>query len=260
MRTLPADLVEPEVEAPGLEVEKLSAGYGGPPIIRDVSIEVGPGQVAAVIGPNGAGKSTLVKVVVGLLRAYSGTIKVAGQDVTAVPCEVRCRRGMGYVPQLDDVFPTLTVKENLEIGTYVLPRAERGRRLEQVFTTFPLLKSLLRRIGGRLSGGERKVVAMGRALVSNPKLLVLDEPTAGLAPELAARLLGDSVRRLSEDGITVLMVEQKARMALEVSDVAYVLVAGEVRISGPAREVLQREDVGDLYLGKVGRARAEEQP
>jgi ABC-type branched-subunit amino acid transport system ATPase component len=245
---------QPEVA--GLRVEGLSAGYGGPPIIRDVSIEVPRGAVAAVIGPNGAGKSTLVKAVVGLLQSSAGTIKVAGRDVTSLPCELRCRAGMGYVPQLDDVFPTLTVKENLEVGTYVLPRAQRQARLEQVYASFPSLKVLQRRLGGRLSGGERKIVAMGRALVSNPTILVLDEPTAGLAPELASRLLGESMRQLAHAGVTVLMVEQKARMALLVSDVAYVLVAGEVRISGPAREVLQREDVADLYLGKVGRARA----
>ncbi|HEY2596944.1 MAG TPA: ABC transporter ATP-binding protein [Candidatus Dormibacteraeota bacterium] len=240
-------------DSAGLWVEGLSAGYGGPPIIRDVSIEVGRARVAAVIGPNGAGKSTLVKVVVGLLPPSSGAVWVGGRNVTALPCELRCRAGMGYVPQVDDVFPTMTVRENLEIGTYVLPRGDRSARLDQVCATFPILQGLLQRVGGKLSGGERKIVAMGRALVANPKILVLDEPTAGLAPELAARLLGESVRQLAASGITVLMVEQKARMALEVSDVAYVLVAGQVRISGPAREVLQRQDVGDLYLGKVGR-------
>jgi len=234
-----------------LDAVGVAAGYGSSPIVRDVSLGVGPGEVVSIIGPNGSGKSTLLKALTGLLTPLRGTVTLAGEDVTRLRTDERVRRGLGYVPQTNDVFATLTVAENLDMGGYLLDRRAVAARRDEVLDLLPALAPLLRRNAGKLSGGERKMLAIARVLMPRPRMLVLDEPTAGLSPRLAAELLRDHVRRLATAGTAVLLVEQRATAALEISRWAYVLVAGEVRLAGPASELLARADIGDVFLGRA---------
>src|SRR5215475_9287739 len=245
-------------EAPGardqrahLRVADVTAGYGPAPVIQDVSITVALGEVAAVIGPNGAGKSTLLKAVLGILRPSRGTITLAGEQIAGLPADRVSRRGVGDVPQVKDVFEPLTVRENLEIGGYTLPRGEVATRLDEVMERYPELAAMRNRPAGYLSGGERKLLAMGRVLMRRPSLLVLDEPTAGLAPQLAHELLTRNVAQLAGSGVAVLLVEQHAHEALAISDWAYVMAAGRVRLSDAAAALAQRRDLGDIFLGQA---------
>jgi ABC-type branched-subunit amino acid transport system ATPase component len=235
-----------------LSVRGLFAGYGGVPMLRDVSVDVMPSSIAAVIGPNGSGKSTLLKGIVGIIPVQSGEVRLEGRDVTNAKTEDLVSRGVGYVPQLSDVFAPLTVHENLAAGGYLLPKREVAGRAEFVFTLFPALSRLRSRTAGRLSGGERKMTAIGRALMLQPKLLFLDEPTANLAPALARAFLEEAVPRLAESGTGVLLVEQRARSALQVADWGYVLVSGECKASAPSVELLNRADIGEMFLGGSG--------
>ncbi len=233
-----------------LSVRQLTVGYGAAPIISDVSIEVREREIVAIIGPNGAGKSTLLKAMTGRLSPQSGTVVLDGKDVTGAAGYELTRSGVGYVPQHNDVFSTLTVRDNLEMGGYLLPKAEVEHRIGYVLDTFPILKPLLKRSGKLLSGGERKLLGIGRCLVSSPKILILDEPTAALSPSLARTILEDHVTALARAGTTVLLVEQRARQAMEISNWCYVLVAGRVELSSEPRSLLSRPDVGELYLGR----------
>jgi branched-chain amino acid transport system ATP-binding protein len=233
-----------------LSVRNVSAGYGGLPIIRAVAASVGRGEVVSVVGPNGAGKSTLLKAIVGVLKPTEGEITLDGVRLDGLRAERIARRGVGYVPQVHDVFEPLTVKENLEMGGYRLPRREVAGRIEEVLAAFPQLAPMLSRGAGNLSGGERKMVAIGRVLMTRPSLVILDEPTAGLAPMLADRMLGEYVRGLADRGAAVLLVEQRAREALAVSDFAYVMAAGTVAVAASASEILARPDLGELFLGR----------
>jgi ABC-type branched-subunit amino acid transport system ATPase component len=238
-----------------LRIDGLTAGYSKVPVIHHVSAQVGVGEVVTVVGPNGAGKSTLLKAVAGILDPQAGTVSLDGQDVTGMPPHRLARHGIGYVPQSDDVFPNLTVVENLEMGGYLLKAAEIPRRITAVTERLPTVGRLMRRRAATLSGGERKMVAIARALMTAPRLLILDEPTAGLSPELSQRFLTEHVPVLAEGGAGILLVEQRAYAALEVSDWSYLLVAGAVEFDLPARELLARGDVGELFLGaKVGPA------
>lgn len=234
---------------PHFSIANLTAGYGGPPIVSEVSLGVGRGEITAVVGPNGAGKSTLLKALMGMIRPSAGTVRLAGDDLTSLPPHALVRKGVGYVPQLNDVFPELTVRENLEMGGYLLPARSIGERIGVVTTIFPALQTLLDRLAGRLSGGERKMVAVARVLMMEPSVLVLDEPTANLSPELTQRVLGEHVRALADRGTAVLLVEQKVQAALEVADWACVLVSGAMRLAGPSAEVAAREDLGEIFLG-----------
>lgn len=236
--------------APLLAVERLVAGYAGVPVISDVSLSVGAGEIVAIIGANGSGKSTLLKAVIGQIRVMDGQIRLDGQDVTGLGTADLVRRGAGYVPQLDDVFYSLSVAENLEMGGYLLSHDELSTRHAEVLGILPALGSMLGRDAAKLSGGERKMLAMARALMLRPGFLALDEPTANLSPKLAASLLHDHVRRLADEGVAILLVEQRASLALEIADWAHVLVAGNIRLSGPAREIQAREDLGDIFLGR----------
>jgi ABC-type branched-subunit amino acid transport system ATPase component len=227
----------------------VAAGYGSAPVIQDVSITAALGEVVAVIGPNGAGKSTLLKAVLGILRPSQGTITLAGEQITGLPANKVSRRGVGYVPQVKDVFEPLTVRENLEVGGYTLPRGEVAARVDEVMERYPALAAMRNRPAGYLSGGERKLLAMGRVLMRRPSLLVLDEPTAGLAPQLAHELLTRNVTQLAGSGVAVLLVEQHAHEALAISDWAYVMAAGRVRLSDAAAALAQRPDLGDIFLG-----------
>jgi ABC-type branched-subunit amino acid transport system ATPase component len=203
----------------------------------------------AIIGPNGAGKSTLLKSLVGILRLTSGRILLGDDDVTNRPPEDLAGRGVGYVPQVNDIFEPLTVLENLEMGGYLLDGRRIRERVEQVGRVFPALPPLLKRRADKLSGGERKMLAIGRVLMLDPRVLILDEPTANLSPKLADALLREHVRGLADAGKSVLLVEQRARAALQVADWTAVLVSGSTRLEGRPSELLRREDFEELFLG-----------
>lgn len=241
--------------APLLQADRVTAGYGGVPVIRDVSIAVGPNEIVAVIGPNGAGKSTLLKALVGILRVSSGRVMIGPDDVTNHPPEELARRGVGYVPQVNDIFEPLTTQENLEMGGFLLPQRAIRERIAEVAKVFPALPPLLARRADKLSGGERKMLAIARVLMLDPKVLILDEPTANLSPKLADGLLRDHVTGLARLGKAVLLVEQRARAALQIASWTSVLVSGSTRLEGRPSELLAREDFEQLFLG-AGQAAA----
>jgi ABC-type branched-subunit amino acid transport system ATPase component len=227
----------------------VTAGYGADPVIRDITLRADPGEVVSLVGANGSGKSTLLKSLVGVVRVSAGTVSVGGADVTNWAPEDVARAGVGYVPQVDDVFAPLTVRENLEMGGYLLrPREVRGR-IDQVIAVFPRLGSMLTRPAGKLSGGERKMLALGRVLMLESAVFLLDEPTANLAPAIARSLLEEHVRRLAQGGAAVLIVEQRARAVLAISDRTYVLAGGEVRMEGTPAELAASPAFVESFLG-----------
>ena len=235
--------------APILRAEGITSGYGGVPVVRGVSISVGKGEIVAVIGPNGAGKSTLLKTLVGILRSSGGRILLGADDVTGHPPEDLAKRGVGYVPQVQDIFEPLSVRENLEMGGYLLKDSAIDGRIKEVCDVFPLLAPMMRRRADKLSGGERKMLAIGRVLMLDPRVLILDEPTANLAPILADAVLREQVRRLADAGKAVLLVEQRARAALQIADWTVVLVSGVTRLEGRPSDLLERADFEALFLG-----------
>jgi ABC-type branched-subunit amino acid transport system ATPase component len=235
-----------------IRAEDVTAGYGGDPVIRAVTVQAEPGQVVSVVGPNGSGKSTLLKSLVGVVRVSGGRVLVGDRDVTNQAPEEIARAGVGYVPQVDDVFEPLTVRENLEMGGYLLGKKEIGPRIEDVLTVFPRLGSMIQRPAGKLSGGERKMLAMGRVLMLDPAVFLLDEPTANLAPKIAGSLLDEHVRRLAERGAAVLIVEQRAKAVLAISDRTYVLGGGELRMEGTPAELSASPGFVDSFLGGRG--------
>lgn len=231
-----------------LEVESLTAGYGNSPIIQDVSISASAGSTVVIVGPNGAGKSTLMKAVVGLLNIFSGAIRLQGEEIRGMSPERLVDLGLGYVPQNRNVFQSLTVRENLEIGGYLRPKIMRDR-MEQMFSMFPDLKKAARRPAGTLSGGQRNMLAVARALMADPSVILLDEPTAGLSPAYT-KTVWEHILRVAELGKAVVVVEQNATTALSSADVGYVLAAGRNRDEGPAQELLLRPDIGEMFLGR----------
>lgn len=235
-----------------LQVEKLTAGYNRLPVITDVSIQAAKGAVTVLVGPNGAGKSTALKAICGLLRPMSGSIKLAGQDLVGRPPHRITRSGLGYVPQVNNVFPTLTVLENLEMGAYTRSMGLQ-QRIEEMFSMFPDLRQAARRQAGVLSGGQRNMLGMARALMLDPDVLLLDEPTAGLAPAYIARIW-DRVAAIAAAGTGVLVVEQNVDLALAHADWAYVMIAGRNFLDGPARQVAQ-EDLVAIFLGDATQPR-----
>jgi ABC-type branched-subunit amino acid transport system ATPase component len=232
---------------PLLKVESVTSGYGEMEVLHDISIHVNPGEIISIIGPNGAGKSTVMKVVFGLLKPWQGSVTFAGDEIGGLSPDRIVRRGLCFVPQVDNVFPSLTVEENLEMGAFVLsePLHERKAR---IFDMFPRLGERRKQRAGSMSGGERQMVAMGRALMLDPRLLLLDEPSAGLAP-LMVNLIFDTVRRINAAGVAILMVEQNARKSLELADRGYVLATGRNQVEGPGERLLGDPEVGRLYLG-----------
>jgi ABC-type branched-subunit amino acid transport system ATPase component len=232
-----------------VRAEDITAGYGGDPVIHAVSVTAAPGEVVSIVGPNGSGKSTLLKSMVGVLKVAPGRVMIGGRVVTNLPPEEIARAGVGYVPQVDDVFAPLTVRENLEMGGYLLPRKAVSAHLDQVLAVFPRLGSMLGRHAGKLSGGERKMLAMGRVLMLEPAVFLLDEPTANLAPAIARSLLGEHVRRLADGGATVLIVEQRARAVLAISDRTYVLGGGRLRLAGTPAELAASPEFVRSFLG-----------
>lgn len=230
-----------------LEVRGVSSGYGEMEILHGVSIGVEPAEVVTLLGPNGAGKSTLLKTIFGLLIPTAGHILFQEADITGLKPPLLTRRGISYIPQVDNVFPSLTVQENLELGGFIRADGHAGR-LEEIFDLFPTLRTRRKEKVGRLSGGERQMVAMGRALMLDPALLLLDEPSAGLAPRLVG-LVFEKIAAINRTGVALLIVEQNAREALRLSQRGYVLASGQVRLEGPGTHLLQDEEVGRLYLG-----------
>jgi ABC-type branched-subunit amino acid transport system ATPase component len=235
-----------------LRTAGLSAGYDGNPVVHEISIEVAPGEVVSIVGPNGSGKSTLLKSIVGVVEVLAGRVLIGDRDVTGWSPENVARIGVGYVPQIDDVFAPLTVRENLEMGGYLLRPREVPARIEHVLETFPQLRRMTGRKAGKLSGGERKMLAMGRVLMLEPALVVLDEPTANLAPIIAGTVLRDHVRELAATGASVLIVEQRARAVLEISDRTYVLGGGQLRMEGTPSELEASPEFVDSFLGGSG--------
>jgi ABC-type branched-subunit amino acid transport system ATPase component len=238
-----------ELHGVSLRTVEVVAGYGGSPVLHGVSIRVEPGEVVSIVGPNGSGKSTLLKSLVGLVEIQSGSVFVGDRDVTGWPSEDVARIGVGYVPQIDDVFAPLSVRENLEMGGYLLKAREVAARVEHVLEVFPQLRRMLVRRAGKLSGGERKMLAMGRALMLEPVLVVLDEPTANLAPLIARSVLQEHVRQLASTGASVLVVEQRAKAVLEISDRTYVLAGGQLRMEGTPSELAASAEFVDSFLG-----------
>ena len=232
-----------------LRATGVTAGYGGDPVIRNVTVRAEPGEVVSLVGANGSGKSTFLKSLVGVVRVTAGTVIVGETDMTRKAPEEVARAGVGYVPQVDDVFAPLTVRENLEMGGYLLPSRQVRARIDEVTTVFPRLGAMLSRAAGKLSGGERKMLAMGRVLMLQPSVFLLDEPTANLAPAIARTLLEEHVRRLAADGAAVLVVEQRARAVLAISDRTYVLAGGEVRMEGTPAELAASPAFVESFLG-----------
>jgi ABC-type branched-subunit amino acid transport system ATPase component len=236
-----------------LDVTDFAVGYGVSTVVEHVTIGVGRAELVAVIGPNGSGKSTLLKGLTGRAKVFAGRVNLDGDDVTAMRGDRLCRRGLGFVPQTKDVFGTLSVEENLKMGGYLLNRKAVDERVGYIYELFPALKPMSTRTASRLSGGERKMLAMGRVLMLSPKLLLLDEPTAGLAPDRARHLLHEQVPNLVAAGVSVLLVEQKALDALRIADYGYVLVAGHVQLEGTGASLLARPDIREVFLGSTAR-------
>jgi len=232
-----------------LETKDLVVGYGNAPIVRGISIVVDKGEMVALLGPNGSGKSTFIKGIVGLARVFSGEVIYEGTDITGVSADKLVKMGIGYVPQLNNVFLSLTVEENLEMGAYIRRGESRVKEdIENIYELFPELRRHRRSKASNLSGGERQLLAVGRALMSKPRLLILDEPTASLSPKAASLILSKLVE-LKELGISILIAEQNALKTLQCSDRAYILVSGECIAEGYSKDILSSEELCEMYLG-----------
>jgi neutral amino acid transport system ATP-binding protein len=225
-------------------------------ILNGVTIEVGKGEIVTVVGPNGAGKSTLIKTVFGLLKPRAGEVRLRGEDITGAKPHTITRRGMNYVPQLENVFPSLTVEENLEVGS--LDTSRTREQIDRMYGLFPRLGERRRQDVGTMSGGERQMVAMARALMTDPQVLLLDEPSAGLAPAFVEAIF-EKISDVNRAGVTIVMVEQNARRALAMSDRGYVLDVGKNAFEGKGKELLADEKVAQLYLGGTARLKQAEQ-
>ena len=230
-----------------LRAEDLVVGYGTSPVVRGVQLRSRAGELTAIVGPNGAGKSTLLKGIVGVLAPAAGRVWLDGDDITGQPTENLIRRGVAYVPQTANTFPSLTVLENLELGGYV-KRSVVRRRVDDVCAMFPDLRPALKRQAKTLSGGQRMMLALARGLITEPSLLLLDEPTAGLAP-LVVDTVWSHILQIRDSGVAVLVVEQNTRRSLADANWAYVLTAGQNNIEGPGPELLANEDLVRLYIG-----------
>ena len=239
----------PAADAPVLEVDRLTAGYGGPPVIEGVSIVARRGAITAIVGPNGAGKSTLLKAIAGLIRPTAGSVKVMGVDVTGQPAEKLVGKGLAYVPQVANVFPELTIRENLDMGGYSR-RAGVHERIDQLFKLFPDLAASSQRKANTLSGGQRTMLALARGLMVDPAVLILDEPSAGLAPKFQG-LIWERIEEIRATNVAVLVIEQNTRETLRHAQWAYVLVLGQNRLEGPGRDLLEDDEVINLYVGRL---------
>ena len=230
-----------------LNAENMLGGYGETTILNDCSISVKKGEIAVIVGPNGAGKSTAMKAIFGMLDLRAGNIIFDGKDISDLKPQERVRSGMGFVPQTHNVFTSMTVMENLEIGGFT-NQENLSKNISEVFKLFPVLEEKQKQLVGELSGGQRQQVAVGRALMTNPKLLMLDEPTAGVSP-LVVQELFEKITSIARTGIAILMVEQNARQALEIADNGFVLVQGENKYTDKGSKLLSNKEVRKAFLG-----------
>jgi branched-chain amino acid transport system ATP-binding protein len=232
---------------PFLIGDQMTGGYGATDILHGCTIAVDKGKIAVIVGPNGAGKSTAMKAVFGMLNVRAGHVRLKGEDITRLSPRERVEKGMAFVPQTNNVFPSMSVEENLEMGAF-LRRDDIRRSMEQVYALFPILKDKRRQAAGELSGGQRQQVAVGRALMTDPEILMLDEPTAGVSPIVMDELF-DRIIEVARAGITILMVEQNARQALEIADTGYVLVQGRNAWTDSGAALLANPEVRRTFLG-----------
>lgn len=233
-----------------LEIRDLCVSYGGIRALKGVSLSVDEGQIVTLIGANGAGKSTTLRAISGLQKVQSGSILYGGEELTSLPAKEIVRRGIIHVPEGRRVFPDMTVAENLKIGAFLrTDKAAIAQDMDYVYSLFPRLKERSWQLAGTLSGGEQQMLAVGRALMSRPKVLMMDEPSLGLAP-LIVKDIFSIIRRVNQDGITVLLIEQNANAALRIADYGYVLETGTIALSGTGDELLKNESVREAYLGK----------
>ena len=232
-----------------LEIEKVSAGYGMIQILWDVSFKIKEKEIVSIIGPNGAGKTTLVKTIMGLLPSKSGTIKFNGENIEKLPPYEIVKKKISLIPEGRDIFPKLTVEENILLGAYTLTDKQQvNESQERIYQIFPVLKKKEKVLAQTLSGGEQQMLVIGRSLMSNPKLLILDEPSLGLAPIIVAKVL-DTLRQINEEGVAILLVEQNIRDSLNIADRGYVLEEGKIIIEGEGRELLSNDHIVKVYLG-----------
>lgn len=232
-----------------LNVEDIFAGYGKLQILNGVTLTAKPREVTVIVGPNGSGKSTLLKTIAGLTTVYEGTVKHNGQEITGLASHKIARSGIAFLPQTDNVFTNLTITENLKLAGYTINQNDYRTRLKRIFQLFPQLSAYTNTKALSLSGGERQMLAMALALIREPNVMMFDEPTANLAPKIATQVL-NLISSLAKDiGLTILLAEQNARRALEIGDVAYLLVGGKNAFEGTARELLEHKELGRLYLG-----------
>lgn len=235
-----------------LKIENLNAGYKDIQVLFDVSLNVGEEEICVLVGPNGSGKSTLLKTVMGLTQIYSGEIRFNGETITGLPTHKITKLGIAYLPQIDNVFSNLKVRENLWMAGYILEERTLKERVEEVLEDFPILKDYLNRRAGTLSGGERQMLAMAMAMMRRPKIMLFDEPTGNLAPKIAVQVLNKIAELREKYGITIVLAEQNAKKALELGDRAILLVSGRVKFEGKSRDLLSHPELGKIYLGIKG--------
>ena len=231
-----------------LEVKDVYSGYGGTEVLHGVSIHLNEGEIITIIGPNGAGKSTLLKTIMGYLRPTQGEILLREEDVTTLRPDEKVRRGIGYVPQMENVFPSLTVEENLEMGGYVDDKRRVGERIEEAYELFPVLRERRRQRVRTMSGGQRQMLAMARALMTDPSLLLLDEPSAGLSPKVSAAVF-ERIGEIHQRGKAIIIVEQDAYQSLGISNRGYVLAMGQKEYEDEAHKILDSRKIREAYLG-----------
>jgi branched-chain amino acid transport system ATP-binding protein len=232
-----------------LEVEKVSAGYGMVQILWDISFKISEKEIVSIIGPNGAGKTTLVRTIAGLLPAKKGTIRLKGESIEKLPPYEIVKKGLTLIPEGREIFPRMTVDENVRLGAYTINDKNKvAESKERVYQIFPVLKKKEKVLAQTLSGGEQQMLVIGRSLMSNPQLLILDEPSLGLAPIIVEKVL-DTLQRINDDGVTILLVEQNIRDSLNIANRAYVLEEGKIIIEGEGRELLNNEHIKEVYLG-----------
>jgi branched-chain amino acid transport system ATP-binding protein len=232
-----------------LSTTALIAGYERDlPIVRGVDFSVGEGELVVVLGPNGAGKSTLVKAIAGLVPIHSGSASLAGRDITAVPSHEKVRHGLAFVPQTENIFATMSIDDNLQLAADIMPKERRGRRVDALYAMFPDLATRPSLSAGQLSGGQRQMLAVARALIVEPSVLILDEPSAGLSPKIVAEVFS-RLKEINRAGVTIVLVEQNVKAALAIADRAVILVEGKLRHEGPAATLADDPIVAELYLG-----------
>ncbi|MEM0454193.1 MAG: ABC transporter ATP-binding protein [Sulfolobales archaeon] len=232
-----------------LEVRNLISGYGKLKVLYNINLDISEKEITVVVGPNGAGKTTLLNSIMGIATIYDGSVYYNGEKISGLPTHKISRMGIAYLPQMGNVFSELTVYENLRLASYLLDRSEVKDRMDEVLGLFPVLEKFINRKAGTLSGGERRMLAIAMALMRRPKVILLDEITTDLAPIIAKRVLKQIVDLRDKLGLTILIVEQLAKLALELGNQAYLLVSGTIRYSGKALELLNHPDFSELYLG-----------